>query len=557
MADPPAPTLRYRRPPLGDYAILFVMVLPNLVWILLDRGRWVSDTSLYALRATTLHHVLLHNAENWWSQLFATGAKPPILPWVGQFFVGIGHLIGDVDIGLLLVIFVTQFGALLLLHRALTAALGERSVALLGCLAVAAAPMFILLSTQFYVQMVQLLAVCWFLCVMSCSRDWDSLLTLLHLSAASAVAMLTTMSSPAYCFIPGMIALARAWTNRGIPIRVRGAHIGMGLFAALATTLAAAWYLKNLDAAVAYGRFGYSFAYAAEVRDVFSIKLAEWARLLLFGFFVSAFVSLLSPWAAVVRPKNEHRSTSAGTATTVLLVAQIVVVLLMLTSSAHQTFRYLLPLAPYFATVGSWSLSRIDRDWLRRVTFVALGLQLAVTNASMYLWDGGHFARERQRYVAALDAITQAIDDDSAETVWLGTGELGVFNFDLAYHMSKSPDYDLSDSRSYYSIENRLAEIGGDIEALWKQMETGRSVAIVLQRGPQPPLDQSNPYDTSQELIRATRSISSRVRTSAKFEKRETPDWWEIEIYRDVGETESSERLSDGDRNPPQGPERR
>jgi hypothetical protein len=95
------------------------MVLPNLVWILLDRGKWVSDTSLYALNATSLHHTLLHDTPAWWGEMLAISPKPPVLPWVGQFFVAVGRLIGNIDIGLLLVIFAAHYGGLWLLYKTL------------------------------------------------------------------------------------------------------------------------------------------------------------------------------------------------------------------------------------------------------------------------------------------------------------------------------------------------------------------------------------------------------------------------------------------------------
>ena len=215
----------------ADCGLLFLMVSPNLVWILLDRGKWISDTSLYALHATRLHHVLLHDTANWWSEMLAVSPKPPILPWVGQFFVALGRLIGNIDIGLLLIIFAAQYAALCFLHRTLIAAVHQRSLALLGCLAVASTPMFIRLSTQFYVQTVQLLAVCWFLYIMVSSRSRDSLLTVLHLAAASSLAMLAIISAPIYCFVPALIALGHAWSNRRVGIRVRAAHLGMFLVA--------------------------------------------------------------------------------------------------------------------------------------------------------------------------------------------------------------------------------------------------------------------------------------------------------------------------------------
>jgi hypothetical protein len=376
------------------------------------------------------------------------------------------------------------------------------------------------------------------------SREWHTLFTFLQLTAASAFAMLATLSSPAYCAVPGSVALARALKNRGIRTPVRKAHGVIGLVAAAAAALAAAWYLKNFEAAVEYGQSGYSFAYAAEVKDLFPLKLAEWTRLMVLGFLASAAIALLFPCAWVVERRDAGRRSGREATTMALLLMQVLAVLLVLASSAHQTLRYLLPLAPYFAMVGTWSLSRIGRNGLRRAAFLVLGLQLAVIHVLMYLWGGGYFARERQRYVAVLEAVTQATSDDAPETLWLGLGEAGVFNFDLEYHRAKSFDDYPGQASNCYSIEARLAEMEGDVEALWKEMEASRGVNIVLLRRPLPPLDRSNPYDNSQRLTQGTRDISSRVRGSPRFERMETPASWEVEVYRDVGGADSPSPLS-------------
>jgi hypothetical protein len=522
------------------------MVSPNLVWILLDRGRWVSDTSLYGLNATRLHHTLVHDTANWWSHMFAIGAKPPFLPWLGQFFVAVGRFIGNIDAGLLLIIFAAQCGALWFLHKTLMTALRERSLALLGCLAVASAPMFILLSTQFYVQTVQLLAVCWFLYIMVSSRNWDSVLTFLHLAAASAFAMLLIISSPAYCVIPALIALGHAWANRTLRVHVRGAHVGMFLVAVVLTTLAALWYLKNFQEAFAYGQLGVSWVYGANVRDVFLLKLGEWIKYTFYGFAVSAFISLLVPWASVIYLRKENRPWGGEAALMLLLGVQIALILLSVTSAAQQTFRYVLTLVAYFAVLGSWSLSQINKSWLRNSVVVALGLQLVIANVGLYLWDDQLFARNRHRYVAALDAITQATADDAPDTVWLGIGELGVFAFDAAYHASKSDDYHHGSPPEYRSIETSLtsSEIDGDVEALWKRIEASQGADIVLLRDPPPPPDEGSAHDMWQLVIQGTLEISNRVRKSPKFEKMATPDSWELEIYRDIGRNVGRPRKS-------------
>lgn len=525
---------------LTDHGLLFLMVFPNLVWILLDRGKWISDTSLYALDATRLHHTLLHDTSRWWSELLAVGPKPPILPWVGQFFVEVGRLIGNIDIGLLFVIFGAQYGALWLLRQALMAQWHERSLALLGCLAVASTPMFIRLSSQFYVQSVQLLAVCWFLYVMMSSRKWDSLLTLLHLAAASALAMLAIVSSPIYCFVPGGIALAHAWANRKLPIEIRGTHRGMIVVAVAFATLAVFWYRRNLEEALDYGRFGFTWAYGANVRNVFWLKLADWIRYVVFGFaLTAALLSLLVPWAATLESKRDSRPRRRRDALVVsLLCVQVAVILLAATAASQQTFRYIFPMVAYFAVLLTWSIYRLDKRWLKVSAAAALALQLVVTNAGLYLWDDQRFARDRRRYLDALEAVdsfTRASPGPARETVWLGIGELGVYAFDAVYKASKSDDYYHGRSPEYLSIETSFTsgEIDGDIEALWERIEGSQGADVVLMRSP-PRLDERKADDTWQPVIRATIEITNRVRRSPKFEKIATPDSWELEIYRTI-----------------------
>jgi hypothetical protein len=41
-----------------DHLLIALLVLPNLVWVLLNRGLWVSDAALYGLQALRLHHAM-------------------------------------------------------------------------------------------------------------------------------------------------------------------------------------------------------------------------------------------------------------------------------------------------------------------------------------------------------------------------------------------------------------------------------------------------------------------------------------------------------------------
>ena len=49
----------------------------------------------------------------------------------------------------------------------------------------------------------------------------------------------------------------------------------------------------------------------------------------------------------------------------VLLLLQVVLVIVLFSSSAHQTYRYVLPLMPYLALIVSWAVFEIGRAWSR------------------------------------------------------------------------------------------------------------------------------------------------------------------------------------------------
>ena len=145
-----------------DYFLLFLTVLPNLIWVLLDRSIWPSDTSLYGLHSMRLYLAWGHDALHWWEEMFSLIAKPPLLPWIGQFFVPLGKGLGNIDSGLLLINIICHYIALLLVFEVLVEYFEKKIYAYAGCLAVASAPTFIMVPRQFYVQPLQLAIVAWF-----------------------------------------------------------------------------------------------------------------------------------------------------------------------------------------------------------------------------------------------------------------------------------------------------------------------------------------------------------------------------------------------------------
>src|SRR5260370_674778 len=67
---------------------------------------------------------------------------------------------------------------------------GRVGPALAGCLAVAAAPMFIAMTHQYLVEPLQCLAVAWFVGIMAFAGQWRRTTLVAHLLGATAFAML-------------------------------------------------------------------------------------------------------------------------------------------------------------------------------------------------------------------------------------------------------------------------------------------------------------------------------------------------------------------------------
>ena len=87
--------------------------------------------------------------------------------------------------------------------------------------------------------MQQAVAVAWFVLIMARAPRWSPLLTISQLLLAAAVAMLAKVSSPLFCFGPGMAALYYAVRYRGQsasePISRSIATLAIGVPVAVAT----------------------------------------------------------------------------------------------------------------------------------------------------------------------------------------------------------------------------------------------------------------------------------------------------------------------------------
>ena len=374
------------------YLLPLAVVSPSLVWLARDESVWTWDQAWYGKGSVDLFYTIVYTPADWVPQMQAAlYAQAPGVSWVGQFFVPLGLLIHSFDDGLLVSILVTQALTLLLTYRSLLELSGGRhSLAVPGCVMIASAPLFVALSHQFFAEPLQLLAVAWFVLLMTFAPRWSPAFTLTQLWAAAALAMLAKVSSPLYCLGPGLAALWCVFKPRA-PSFARSEWQNPRVLATLAgaivlTLAAVGWYRRNL-AHVVYHVSAAATGPIAEIygrRDSFLNTMAYWLGALRDGFFlpwalaasVAAFLSAVVAWVI-----GRKRPPAHLTACSLVALAQMAVVLGTLSLSANEDTRYLLPLAPHVALLVGWTVSQIGRPLMTGLAILIFSLQLADTHA--------------------------------------------------------------------------------------------------------------------------------------------------------------------------------
>ena len=387
---------RGRRPvssptrPVQGWLLLLVCaaIFPNLVWIAVDKTAWPWDQAWYGKYSVELFFTLIYSPSEWLpAMLEALGRQAPGIAWVGQFFVPVGLLAGSIDAGLLLSIVCMQALALLLICRALwELAGGGLDIPALGLVVMASAPLCIALSHYYLVEMMQTTAVAWFVFIMARAPSWRRLLIVAQLTLATTFAMLAKVSSPLFCFGPGLVALyyiARSGKADHGSGRPGGITLAVAIPVGLATI---AWYHRNL-AAVIWHVSTFSSGPLAELygkSDRLLPSLEFWLSAVAENFF-SSLTSLVAAAAVAVGivAALAKRDLSQGR----LLVAagvsavQIAISLLVFSLSSNRDDRYLLPLLPYVVLVLCWSLAQVNRRLVTYAVMAVFALQWAHVHA--------------------------------------------------------------------------------------------------------------------------------------------------------------------------------
>ena len=290
-----------RLKPFLAFLVPVALISPSIIWIALDKSVWTWDPALYGRTSVELFFGLVYTPTTWIVQMLnAIGGKAPGVSWFGQFFVPLGHFLGSIDVGLLLSILVTQILTLVLMYHCVRELSGQNEiVALTGCLVMASGSLFVAMSHQYFAEPLQLLAVSWFVLIMSLAPRWNQTVILSQLMAATAVAMLAKVSSPLYCLGPGLVALwygfrpgssyfaKSEWLQKRVVVTLA--------FGILLNLAGIAWYYTNAGYVIQHASNA-SSGPIAEIygkKDIFLNTMIYW----LGGQPVKAFSSPLHCWS--------------------------------------------------------------------------------------------------------------------------------------------------------------------------------------------------------------------------------------------------------------------
>jgi hypothetical protein len=264
---------------------IILLLLPSLVWVVLDRTIWPWDQAWYGEVSTDLWYWLGHAPVRWATTMIdGMHVKAPGVVWLGQAFVGLrgfSRIGGSIFVA---------FNPLDPVRAAVHCLQNRRSdvssgplVHAGGVIFTAGAQLFVGLSHQYFVEPLQTVAVGWSLYLCGRVKDWPAPRLGIHLVAVLVLGALAKATTPMYFLLP--VAYTAFHVFRGL--RTSGlagwsaerSSLVVLAFAVAGGVLCALWYLRHLgdvwqhvhdssvgDLALEYGR-----------RDHFFGKLVVWS----------------------------------------------------------------------------------------------------------------------------------------------------------------------------------------------------------------------------------------------------------------------------------------
>ncbi len=514
-----------------SYIVPALMISPSLIWITLDKSVWPWDQALFGRVSVELFYGLTYTPTAWVNQmLHAIGGKEPGVSWFGQFFVPLGYLLGSIDIGLLLSIWVTQALTLILFYRSVRQLSGQdQLLGVVGSLMIASAPLFVAMSHQYFAEPLQLLAVTWFVMIMSFASSWNRAVILSQLVLATTIAMLAKVSSPLYCLGPGLLALwhvfnpslSRTFRSEWLqkPVLV---VIGLGILIWVATI---GWYYTNLHWVIQHASdssFGPVVKLYWGTKGPFFSVITFWLTAMKESFFLSSVLlmsAVILGVGLIVYAISRNRPTKHFTACGCIAALQLALVLCVFSLSPTKDTRYLLPVLPYVSLLICWGVAQINKPMLASVVILIFSVQLVSTYGQAFglvqvtsqAWL--QLPNRDRKNATVLNSVVVRTCAKTGPRYWNTFGiELPWFNRESAgYYAAKS----LAPHNRLGCYYGTVRVFFSDVDAVWNDM-LSLNIRYYITMRPDP-----NPVasDWHSQLVNQNyRPILEKVESSPLFE---------------------------------------
>jgi hypothetical protein len=366
---------------LAPFLVSFSLLLPNLIWIALDKGLWIGDPVGYALSSINLYDKLTTDLTQWKGYAFHY-YKGPFVFWIGEFFVGIGLRIGSVNFALLFMSFVFTVIALILLFQSLELLFKSRFIALIGCMIVAASPLFNGLSKGYWIEPMQIAIVCWFIYAFVKASTWSLYLSLSQFIIASSLAILIKVSSPMYVVVPAIGFWIVVLRNQP-SLRMTRKDLFLMLFSMLFFIPAVVFYIINLKDILGFAGF-------AATDPIFGSDISQYQIMMQNmdnGIFFSATYLLLQFLLTVGIVKTIWRKNYNDFAGIfIVAVFQLSIFIGAWLSSTNADGRLFMAMLPFFAILACWGLAIMRSRILNGLAIFIVLFQFIQVNATGFGW---------------------------------------------------------------------------------------------------------------------------------------------------------------------------
>jgi len=385
-------------------AVAALLLAPDIKWALGDQSNWPWDQAYYASEVLKIFRASESGIADWAAAMeFAKEGRPPLMVWVGQLFVPLRHLTGEIESALLLENLLWDGLAVWLVYT-ISRRLGAGAIeSLVALVALGASGIVIALNHQFLVETTQCAAVAFmmFAAFQIEKRSWLAALSLVVIGVV--IGVLSKESS--IIFIAPLLAyaiLVLFITRRRPKLPMRPGDLLLAAAAGSAVVAATAWYWENLFLSIAHVHAATSgdaaLNWGSEVH--LGPKLAFWTSTLAkalspflqVSLAMGAVILLAMVLAAIRFRLTKDRSLietaiDNGSLFVLTLFGTICAALLAFSLQINEDTRYLISLVPMIAVLLGWALSVLEIRALSAAMLVALAAGGLVNHAVSFGYD--------------------------------------------------------------------------------------------------------------------------------------------------------------------------